>query len=292
MSFFWSGKNRPFRLEGAMLSDIGVRTHNEDSVAFVAPGGNSLGQDSLALVADGMGGHAAGEIACCIAVDVIRQKFFELQGSVPKILAAAFSAANAAILEHSRDNPECAGMGTTCTAIAIRENQAWIAHVGDSRAYLLRGPKMIQLSHDQTLVARLVREGTLTPEQAKTSDYSNVILQALGTTPELQPEITKQGITLAIGDVIVLCTDGLHGLVADSSIAQIASRLSPVEACEALVQSALDAGGHDNISIGVFHVVDGTRAEEKSSKRTTRRMKAPASIFEPGERGHQRRSVR
>jgi PPM family protein phosphatase len=276
-------KHLSLSLDGAMLSDVGgIRSHNEDSVVFVdtTGQGNSARHDCLAMVADGMGGHAAGEVASGLALDVIRQRFFDLEGPVPKILASAFSAANMAILRFGSDNPQCAGMGTTCTAVVVRDNQAWIGHVGDSRAYLLRGSTITQLSHDQTLVAKLVEDGALTPQEAKTSNYSNVILQALGTTEELQPEISKQGTPVLCGDVIVLCTDGLHGLVADSTIADIATRLSPMEACEALVQSALEAGGHDNISIGVFRLFDGTHTPGKRSNRTTRRMKPPESIFD------------
>jgi PPM family protein phosphatase len=275
-----ASRREGLRLEGAMLSEVGnVRFRNEDTVLFVTPADRSVQQDCLALIADGMGGHVAGEVASSMAAEIVRRVFFELQGPVPKILTSAFSEANAAIIAYGRDHPEYAGMGTTCTALVVRENKAWLAHVGDSRAYLLRGSTITQLSQDQTLVAKLVRDGTITKEQAKTSEYNNVVLQALGTSQELQPEIWKEGKSLASGDILILCSDGLHGLVPDPTIADTASRLAPLEACHELVRSALDAGGHDNISVGVFRVITGEETGVHS-KDTTRRIKPPPDIFE------------
>ena len=174
-----NGKSR-LRFDGAMLTNVGaVRTLNEDVVLYVTPPGNT-GTAALALVADGMGGHAAGEVASALAAETIRRVFFEIKGPVPQVFASAFNAANQAILQWGEDHPECKGMGTTCTAVALQDDGAWLAHIGDSRAYLLRNNALSQLSSDQTLVAQLVREGKLTEEDARTSPVSNVILQALG----------------------------------------------------------------------------------------------------------------
>ena len=135
-----------------------MRELNEDTVAWVTPQDKAIADSrgSLALVADGMGGHAAGEVASALAADVIRRLYYDLEGPVPTVLAAAFTAANRAILEYAAEHPQCKGMGTTCTVLAFRDRKAWLAHIGDSRAYLLRGGEFIQLSEDQTLVAKLV----------------------------------------------------------------------------------------------------------------------------------------
>jgi PPM family protein phosphatase len=262
---------------GAMRTDPGlVRQLNEDTVAWVKPQDKAIAEShgSLALVADGMGGHAAGEVASALAADVIRRLYYDLNGPVPKVLSAAFTAANRAILEYAAEHPECRGMGTTCTVLAFRDREVWLGHIGDSRAYLLRDGEFIQLSEDQTLVAKLVSDGTLTQEQANHSPMQNVILQALGTSLQMKPIIGAKGLPLEFGDVLVLCSDGVSGLVSDAKIAELAGRLAPQEACDALIAAALGAGGHDNASLGVFSVAEA--AEPKSAPEpTTRRIKIP-----------------
>jgi len=262
---------------GAMRTDPGLaRESNEDTVAWVTPQDKAIADSrgSLALVADGMGGHAAGEVASALAADVIRRLYYDLDGPVPTVLAAAFAAANRAILEYAAEHPQCRGMGTTCTVLAFRERKAWIAHIGDSRAYLLRHGELIQLSEDQTLVAKLVSAGTLTQEEANHSPMHNVILQALGTSQQMKPIIGSKGLPLEFGDVLILCSDGISNLVPDAKIAEIAGRLAPQEACDALIEAALAAGGHDNASVGAFTVAQ--EAEQKSRPEpTTRRIKIP-----------------
>jgi len=261
---------------GAMRTDTGlVRTLNEDSVAWVTPHDDDAAnrRGSLALVADGMGGHAAGEVASALAADVVRRLYYGLDGPIPQVLGSAFAAANRAIIEYAQEHPECRGMGTTCTVLAFRDSQAWLAHIGDSRAYLLRDRHLIQLSEDQTLVAKLVSEGTITQAEADQSPMHNVILQALGTTANIKPMIGAKGLPLQSGDVLILCSDGVSNMVPDGKIAELASRLPPQEACDALIEAALAAGGHDNASLGVFSVTAG--AAPKRVEPTTRRIKLP-----------------
>jgi PPM family protein phosphatase len=261
---------------GAMLSDVGlVRSVNEDSVTFVIPPESKAPDEraGILLVADGMGGHSAGEVASAIAAEVVRRCFFELKGAVPDILSTALALANKAIFDHSQAHPECSGMGTTCTVLAIQANKIWLGHVGDSRAYLLRGGNLQQLSEDQTLVAKMVREGSMTAEEAKTSEHSNVVLQALGTSPEVHPDIWRDGLPLVAGDTLILCSDGLHGLVDDIVIAEIAGRYSPTEACQELIKHALQAGGHDNVSVGVFRAMTPSGSANRTV-RDTRRIPA------------------
>jgi PPM family protein phosphatase len=270
------------RPHGAMRTDTGmVRSLNEDSVAFVAPpsGDPAASRGSLMLVADGMGGHAAGEVASALAAETVRRVYYELGGAIPQVLAAAFLAAHRAILSWAESNPECKGMGTTCTALAVREGQAWLAHIGDSRAYLLRDGIMTQLSDDQTLVAHMIREGQLTPEQAQGSPINNVILEALGAKEAISPIVWADPLPLSDGDIIVLCSDGLSGVVADATIAEHTARLPPTEACDALIEAAKAAGAPDNVSVGVFRMVASSEPQQRDrpepSSGATRRLKVP-----------------
>ena len=263
-----------FEIAGAMLTDVGrVRSSNEDSVAFVIPSSNdpAASRGCLLLVADGMGGHAAGEVASALAVEAVRRVYYSLQEPVPASLMIAFETANRAILEHGKNHPDCRGMGTTCTALAIHDGQVWLGHVGDSRAYLLRGGKLTQLSDDQTLHAQMIREGLMTEEESKTSGGGNVVLQALGTGADVDPFVWREGIPLIEGDTLVLCSDGLWNMVDDASIAEMAARTAPQEACQDLIGAALEAGGYDNVSVGIFSVRPpaAPRAEPQT---TTRRI--------------------
>jgi PPM family protein phosphatase len=262
---------------GAMRTDVGkVRTLNEDSVAWVTPHDEEVAKrrGSLALVADGMGGHAAGEVASAMAADIIRRLYYDLDGTIPQVLSQAFLSAHRAIMEHAEQHPECKGMGTTCTVLAFHGGAAWLAHIGDSRAYILRGHTLTQISLDDSLVAKAVRDGTMTQDEADHSPMHNVILQALGAVPQIKPMIGAHGMPLHPGDVLVLCSDGICNMVPDAKIAEIASRLPPQEACDTLIEAALEAGGLDNASLGIFSV---RAAEEpkRASEPSTRRIKIP-----------------
>jgi protein phosphatase len=259
------------KVVGAMLTDIGrVRSTNEDTVAFVAPAGGTPEEKVgfLALVADGMGGHAAGEVASALAADVVRREVYSSGESPPRALLAAFESANRAILDYSAANPETRGMGTTCTAILIRGDLLWLAHVGDSRAYLLRESALLQLSDDQTLHARLIRDGVMTPDQAQKSPGGNFILQALGARDKFEPTIFETGLELRLGDAVLLCSDGLHNLVTDKDILEIIRANNPQEACRELIEKALAAGGVDNVSVGVFRMVDADLARNRDQAAT------------------------
>jgi protein phosphatase len=244
----------PLRIAGAIRTDVGcVRRLNEDSVAFIASAGrDDRDYGALALVADGMGGHAAGEVASALALEVVRRVYYSLDKTPSEALRAAFDAANQAIFDYASKHPDCAGMGTTCTALGVRDSLLWLAHVGDSRAYLMRDGRLIQLSDDQTLHAQLVRDGVMSPEDAGKGAGSNVILQALGTRLDVEPTIWTEGLPLRQGDIIVLCTDGLTNLVSDARIAEAVSKNPPPVACRLLIDAARRGGGYDNISVGVF----------------------------------------
>jgi PPM family protein phosphatase len=262
-----------FEIAGAMMTDVGrVRSSNEDAVAFVIPSRNdpAASRGCLLIVSDGMGGHAAGEVASALAVEAVRRVYYSLEAPVPESLMIAFETANRAIFEHGKKNPDCKGMGTTCTALAIHDGQVWLAHVGDSRAYILRGGKLKQLSDDQTLHAKMIREGLMTEEESKTSGGGNVVLQALGTGADVVPFVWKEGIPLIEGDTLVLCSDGLWNMVDDVAIAEIAARAAPQDACQDLIDAALEAGGYDNVSVGIFAVRAPARAATRTQIATRR----------------------
>jgi protein phosphatase len=250
-----------------------VRAVNEDVVAYVIPGENDPGgaRGALALVADGMGGHAAGDVASRIAADTVVRLYYELDGRPADVLARCLGAANREIYERSLSDPDCAGMGTTCTVLAFRDDAAFLAHIGDSRAYLWRDRTLQQISEDHSLVAELVRRGELTPEEASHSPQRHVIVRALGT-PASTPSIWREGMRLLAGDVFVLCSDGLTDLVADATISETVAWLPPFDACRTLVDAALAAGGTDNISVGVFAIGADVPPPEP---RTTRPMPVP-----------------
>jgi serine/threonine protein phosphatase PrpC len=246
-------------LRGAMLSNPGMaRSTNEDRAAYIIPSANDHRRKygSLAIVADGMGGHAAGEVASAIAVEVISRKYYETDGPAGDALEAGLQVANAAIYEAAGQHADLTGMGTTCTALAIRNGMAYWAHVGDSRLYLLRDSKLQQLSEDQSLVMDLVRTGAITVEQARVSPERNIILRALGTHPSVEIDVRRDGMPLQAGDCLLLCSDGLTDLVDDETIRRILSDNSPLDACEKLTQWALHQGGDDNVTVGVFALSD------------------------------------
>lgn len=262
---------KPLGISAAMLSHVGcVRSSNEDCVTYSVPaaGSTDAAMGVLALVADGMGGHAAGEVASQIAATTVHLVFYRELRPVADALAEGFAAANSAIHERAKNDPACAGMGTTCTAVALRDNHIWLGHVGDSRAYLIRNDRIYMISEDHSLVAELVRKGTLTEREAKTFPDRNVILRALGIEPTVEAAIWHEGLPAKAGDVLVLCSDGLSDVVDEEVIRDIAGTRPPFEACEALIQRALDAQAPDNVSVGVVAVVDADLPTIKPGRTT------------------------
>ena len=254
-------------LRGAMLSNPGVaRSTNEDRAAYIIPNANDprFSHGSLAIVADGMGGHAAGEVASAIAVEVISKTYYETDGSADTALETGFHAANAVIYEAAGQRAELEGMGTTCTALVVRDGKAYWAHVGDSRLYLLRDSQLQQLSEDQSLVMDLVRAGAITAEQARVCPERNIILRALGTRPRIEVEVQRDGLELQPGDCLLLCSDGLTDLADEETIRRILPGNSPFEACEQLIEWALHQGGDDNVTVGVFALCEELPATDKA----------------------------
>ena len=224
-------------------TDIGqVREGNEDSYLVVQP---------LYAVADGMGGHRGGEVASSLALETVQGMFEREEGS----LADQVAEANRAVFDRSQNDRSVSGMGTTLTAAQVDGNRVHLVHVGDSRAYLLRGGELTQITEDHTLVHRMVMEGEITPEEAETHPHRSILTRALGVDQNIQ--VDEGDIETVPGDRILLCTDGLTGMVPEGQIREILLETpDPQEAVEKLVKVANRAGGIDNITALILDFED------------------------------------
>ncbi len=246
-----------YRLEVGSLSDAGCcRPINQDHIGFVRFAEKN---ELLSVVADGMGGHRAGEIASRLAIEAIQQHYGSLleRFNLPQVLEKAFAEANKAIYRAAQQEPEQRGMGTTLVALAVQKGRGYYANVGDSRLYLIRNGESVQLSRDHTVVAELVKDGLITVEAAKNHPDQSVITRAVGTHTAVAVDVCDEPVPLQIGDRFMLCSDGLYDLVEESEIEAAVSELQPQEACQQLVQLAKERGGHDNISVIVIEVESG-----------------------------------
>jgi len=237
-------------------TDVGcVRSNNEDSFGYDSACG-------VYVVCDGMGGQAAGEVASKLAVDTVLEYFrrYSAEGNYPLIgenfddispqanaLASAVQAGGIRIFHEALEHPERQGMGSTIVALLVRDGKASIAHVGDSRAYLLRDGQIRQLTADHSLVMEQVRRGLMTVEEAERSSMQNIITRALGSEESVEPDV--QEVETSPGDAFLLATDGLTKLVKEDRLREITTSAPSLEkACAALVGAARAAGGDDNIT--------------------------------------------
>jgi serine/threonine protein phosphatase PrpC len=245
----------------AGATDTGnIRTNNEDAY---------LVQDAAGLfaVADGVGGYEGGEVASRIAVDTLFAALPDLLGDKDRTppqgfsaaaereiaaMRSAFTLANQKIRRERELNPKLSSMGTTLTSLLVRNGRAFLVHIGDSRAYLLRSGELRQLTNDHSLVAEQVRAGMLTPLQARTSPYRHVISRALGLQDDILPDTAMQ--PLQQGDTFLLCTDGLTEMVDDRVIEKILSNASLPDAVRELIGEAKKNGGVDNITAVLVQV--------------------------------------
>lgn len=229
----------------AALSDVGMkREGNEDSF---------LDRPPLFVVADGMGGAQAGEVASQIVVETMGQAG---AAEMPGALADAIQRANARIHTMAKEDTALEGMGTTTTAGWVADGVLTLAHVGDSRAYRFREDRLEQLTDDHSLVGGLVRLGELTPAEAEQHPQRSVILRAVGVEPTVEVDVTEH--PLAGGDVYLLASDGLTSMVRDEVIAEtLRAGATVAEAAEMLVDLANACGGHDNITVVLFDVIRG-----------------------------------
>ena len=237
------------RLVWAAASHPGrVRANNQDA---------AVAEEALFVVADGMGGHAAGEVASRVAIESMRES---IGGGT---LVDAVRLANRAVFEHAAEDPALRGMGTTLAAIALVDDsdgttRMHVVNVGDSRVYLLRDGTLEQITDDHSLVAELEREGRLTAEEARVHPQRNIVTRVLGNTPDV--DVDEFPIDPFRGDRFLLCSDGLFNEVPDDEIAAVLRQeRDPQRAVDELVERANDAGGRDNITVVVVDLVDGPR---------------------------------
>jgi protein phosphatase len=235
----------------AGLTDTGlVRSVNQDAYYIDDPEGRFF------IVADGMGGHAGGQEASRLAVETIRSYLaqqWRTDASSAELLEQAFRLANEAIVEEQLRHPALNDMGTTAVAVVFREDLPWCAHVGDSRLYRLRGSKLQQITEDHTWVARAIKAGHLTPEEARSHPMRHVLAQCIGR-PDLE-EVTVGSFKVQAGDRLLLCSDGLTEELSDPAIANNLKSIRAGErAAATLVEAAKEKGGRDNITVVIVTI--------------------------------------
>ena len=230
------------KLQVSAKTDIGLNRKNNEDRYFVDT------KQELFIVADGMGGHLAGEVASRIAVETVCRSLQGVDGSNPQEqLKLAVEKANRTVEQAAKGNPALHRMGTTLSIILLHQQQGYLAHIGDSRIYRLHHQKLEQLSDDHSLVGEQLRQGTITKDQAKNSSLGNILLQAIGITPQL--DICQKKIALAATDQFLLCSDGLTDMVSDAEIENLLKQPGAINLrCESLITAAIAAGGKDNIT--------------------------------------------
>jgi protein phosphatase len=208
----------------------------------------------MIVVCDGMGGSNAGEIASGIAARTVVERFSaQADQDFGRALGHAVQCANEEVWQQSLREPRFHGMGTTCTAIAVRGDSAVVAHVGDSRAYLVRGRTAKRLTKDHSLVGQLVDHGELLPEEARHDPRRNVVTRSVGVGPAVDVDVTRVA-AIEPGDRLLVCSDGLHGQVSDEELAKLAPGRSLEDYCAQLIRLANDRGGPDNITVAVLRM--------------------------------------
>jgi serine/threonine protein phosphatase PrpC len=285
-------------------TDVGqIREHNEDNFLIADLTRKTRGlleanragivgkHGSLFAVCDGMGGAAAGEIASQLAVDILYERMTEGLEETPPLsrdelarrLVHSIEAAGLRIFQEAKVDRTRRGMGTTVTAASLVDDYLFFAQVGDSRAYVLRNEHLVQLTRDQSLVNQLIEAGQLTEEEAETFEHNNIILQALGTADTVQVDLTF--CELRRGDTLLLCSDGLSGMVRFEDIREVlTSTPEPIDACKVLTERANQSGGHDNITVIVAHFDgEGLKSAASDEPLKYRKYALPEAIIDTTE---------
>ena len=239
----------------SQLTDVGLlRSENQDSYGKFPPDSNDLYSDQgqLFIIADGMGGHRGGQQASQMAVSSIHKIYFENSAvEIPQRLIQAFRETNMKIYQFAQDNAEFQGMGTTCTCMAIKDNRAYVAHVGDSRAYRIHRSGIEQLTNDHSQVAELQRQGILTEQEARLHPQRNLLNRALGAKTSV--EVDSLELTIQAGDHFLICSDGLTR-IEDATLKVVVLSNPPDKACDQLVQLANEMGGEDNVTVQIIRI--------------------------------------
>jgi PPM family protein phosphatase len=270
---FWAwGKSRQpaLSIEASLLTNIGCRrTTNEDAGEVVRPSDRVLADKGiLMLVADGMGGCEGGEIASQLAVETVRRSYYASTAAIGAALALAFTDANRAIHDLSRQRQELQGMGTTCTALVLCQDLAWVTYVGDTRLYLIRNNAIYRMVEDHSAVMELVKQRLLTREEARRHEDRNVLLRALGTHEEIELGTWNEPMPVRMGDRFVVCSDGLYEVVEEEEILNAVRYTDPEAACIALIGLARQRDASDNITVGVARVGPPATAQRQVVRET------------------------
>jgi protein phosphatase len=252
-----------------------VRPDNQDAAIFSRPAddGALATHGVIALVADGMGGCSGGEVASAMACERIPKAYFASPPPAPAALRAALEAVNAEIYQAAEAQPNLRGMGTTAVAFVIAGTQGWLAYVGDSRLYLIRRSQIYRMSEDHSLVFEMVHKGLITAEEARNHADRNVLSRALGSRPQVEVSCWDEPFPIQPGDRFLLCSDGLHDLVTDEQMLELATSGDLGAASARLVNAANSNGGYDNISVILLEAVDPAAVRPRPGP--TREYQAP-----------------
>ncbi len=244
---------QPGNFNAVVVTDLGnIRTNNEDMGLFFKLADENVIREKgyMLIVADGMGGHQAGEVASGMATDIVSHEYFKLNGGdVEKNLAKVLTLANKTIFEKASSSDTHKGMGTTCTVLVIIDKAVYYAHVGDSRAYIQKGNAIVQITKDHTYVQELVSSGDITPEEAATHPKRNILTNAMGTKPDMRIDTGKCELTFENNDRLLLCSDGLYDYLNENELKEILFSNTIKTAADIMITQAKARGGHDNITV-------------------------------------------
>lgn len=265
MNFFW--KKTPGIRSAVPWDDAGchavavtdtgyLRSHNEDSIRFVHPSDETIRKKKgcLAIVADGMGGHASGEIASGIAVEVISEIYYASNKRPLKALKTAATVANSKIWERSQKDKKMNGMGTTCTAVAIVGGDLFVMHIGDSRAYLLKKDRIFQISEDHTYVQQLLNSGEISADEAQHHPDGNILTKSLGTAKKRSVDLFRAPYPFEKGDKLLLSSDGLHDYFTTEELCHVLQKPDLNKISVELSDHVFSGGAHDNFSILLIEI--------------------------------------
>jgi protein phosphatase len=248
---------RHLAVRAVLRTDVGlVRSENQDFGTYTTASEESVSHPGgrLLIVADGMGGHRGGATASRLAGETVKMQYLDSEtNDIPTALRQSLARANARIFSEAQSNPELRGMGTTTSVLAVRDHHGWLAHVGDSRIYLVRDGAIQQLTDDHSLVATMVREGLLTSQEAETHPRRNVLQRSMGVAEDVEIDV-RGPFELREGDTFILCSDGLHGVVKEHELQEIAAGTIE-EAADEFLRRALERGAPDNVTVIVARVV-------------------------------------
>ena len=273
-------------VQAVLKTDVGkVRSENQDFGTLTTPQEEAKSQPGgrLLVVADGMGGHRGGGTASRLVVDTVKTQYLGSATHDPAAaLQDAVATANSRVFTEAQTNPDLRGMGTTTSALVIRGNAAWFAHVGDSRIYWVRGDSIKQMTEDHSLVATMVREGLLTTQEAETHPRRNVLQRSVGVGEDVEIDV-RGPFEVQENDTFILCSDGLHGLVKDEEMLHV-SKFPLQQAANEFVKLTLERGAPDNVTVIVARVVradqigEDTLTDEAERALYDDTMKEPSTL--------------